>query len=369
VRQYAGEKLEESREVVAIRQQHAHFFLALAEEAGPGMPGTQQRMELTRLEIEHDNLRVALRWALDRQNADTALRLVVALWRFWWIHGHLSEGRRWLEAVLVLADGGSPMQVSNVKAANRSNIELRATACSGAGVLAHAQGDFARANALHAWSLALRRDLGDTLAIAWSLHNLGRVAFDQRDFDRAAALSEESLILFRELGDKRGIATSLHDVGRIALDQGEYARATAYLEASLALRRDLEDRWGEASSLHNLGYVMLHQDDDMRAMIYFAESLALRREMGDKVGIAECLAGLAGMVGAQGQPVHATRLLGAAQALRDIIGAHKLPSEHLGDEHAMATVRVQLDEASFAAAWAEGQAMTLEQAIVEALNR
>jgi len=367
IREYAHEKLQGSGEGGAIRQQHAHFFLALADEAGPGLPGTQQLTVLTWLEIEHDNLRVALRWALDRRAEDTALGLVVALWRFWWIHGHLSEGRRWLEAALALADGGSPMQVSDVQAADRSIIAMRATACSGAGVLAHAQGDFTRASALHAQSLALRRELGDTLALAWSLNNLGRVALDQRDFDRAAALHEQSLTLFNELGDKRGIAHALHDLGRIALDQGDYARTTTYLETSLALHRQLEDRWGAALSLHNLGHVMFHQDDDVHAMIYFAESLALRRELGDKVGIAECLAGLAGVVGAQGQPVRAAQLLGAAQALLDILGARLSPVDHGAYQHNVAAARAHLDEATFAAAWAAGEALTLEQAVDRAL--
>src|SRR5205823_7459753 len=141
-----------------------------------------------------DNLRAALAWAQESGTGGAMLRLAGALWRFWWVRGHLSEGRRWLEAALLIAESTA--------------TPARAKVQHGAGNLALAQGDRARAVALYDAALESRRALGDRQGAAMLLNNLGFIAQAEGDYERALSLHEEALAVRRELGDKRGIALS-----------------------------------------------------------------------------------------------------------------------------------------------------------------
>ena len=354
IREYGLEQLAASGEMEEVRRRHAAHYLALAEPAAPELTGPHQAEWLARLETEHDNLRAALSWGREQAEPEIGLRLGGALWRFWEMRGHLSEGRRWLDAVL----GGS----------GDAPASARATALSGAGTLAFRQGDYGQATALHEEALALRRELGDKRGIASSLNDLGNVACDQGDYGRARALHEEALALRRELGDMRGIASSLNNLGNVAHDQGDYGRARALHEEALALSRELGDTWGIALSLNNLGHVAREQGDYARATALYAECLTLCRDIGDKYIATFCLEGLAATVCAQGQLRRAARLFGVAAATRHQIGLPLTPIERPRYERLVAAVRTQLDEETFAAAWAAGAALSLEQAIAEALS-
>ena len=276
------------------------------------------------------------------------------------------------------------------------------------GLIEWQQGDYVAARSHFQESLALFRQLGDTWGIADSVHYLGHCALDQNDYASARACFEESLKLFRELGDslsliplvkdlgllaylqddfaaarpyyeeslelgrqtasKEGMAEPLNLLGDLARCQGDYQRAEALYHENLALLQDLGLRQVIPSTLHNLGYVALHQSDHRKAAALFAEGLGLFRERGDKKGVAECLAGLAGVVGAQDEARRAAVLFGAAAAAREALGVTLWPANRIDHDRNLATVRAQLDEAVFNAAWAEGRAMTLEQAIACALE-
>jgi predicted ATPase/class 3 adenylate cyclase len=396
VREYAVERLEESGEGALLRRRHATYYLDLAEGAEPA-PGESSSAELlARLEAEHDNLRAALHWTAER-DAEAALRLAVACAGLWIVHGHFAEGRGWLERTLAFA----------VRAPDSEGTRLRAKALSGAGVLAYRQGDHAPAAALHEQSLALYRELGDRAGIATSLNNLGTVANDQGDYGRAAALHEESLALRRKLGDRPGIAMSLNNLGGVAFRQGDYARAAAFYREGLALRRELGDRPGIASSLNNLASIAGQRGDYVEAATLFEESLALYRAMGDRAGIAVslnnlgeaamelgdlgraaalCAEGLvlrretgnrraiasslevlASIVATKGLPAPATRLLGAAAALREASGAPLFANEREEHDRQLARLREQLGGPAFTAASDQGRALSLDEAVAEAL--
>jgi predicted ATPase/DNA-binding SARP family transcriptional activator len=188
VRQYAQERLEESGEGDALRGRHAAFFLALAEVAESKLVEPDQVSWFERLEREHDNLRAALRNALDRGKVEPGLRVGGAIWRFWYARGHLSEGRRWLEEAL----------------AQPGTAPARAKALRGAGALAWAQGDYARAETLFEESLALRRELGDRQGVAEAINGLASVARDRGEYARARALFEVNLAVCRELENDDG---------------------------------------------------------------------------------------------------------------------------------------------------------------------
>jgi non-specific serine/threonine protein kinase len=375
VRQYAAERLHVSEEEeLWVRDRHLAWFLALVELAEPELRGPEQAVWLGRLDAEHDNLRVALRWTValppqpggrsvkERQrrrgDAEQGLRLAAALRGFWEAHGHLSEGREWLERLL--AGQGSPDDV---------NAEhTRAKALNGAGWLALKQGDYERAVALCEESLTLGRELGDKAAIALSLLNLGVVALDQGHYERAMTLNEESLVLGRELGDTWGIAASLANLGTVAMEQGDYGRAAPLLEESAALLREQGDIGGVALVLHNLGYLEREQGHHGRAATWYAESLGLFHELEDSYGIASCLGGLAGVACAQNELQRAVRLGGAAAALREALGTPLPPVDRAIAERDMATARATLGDEAFSVTWAAGTALPLEQAISEALG-
>ncbi len=185
---------------------------------------------------------------------------------------------------------------------------------------------------------------------------------------RATALFTDSLALKRTLGDKRGIAFTLLNLGEVALDLGDYMRASAVLDESLALLREQDERWAIPSVLNNLGDVARYQGDLGQAITLYKQSLTLYRAMGNRQDAGECLEGLAAVAGAQGQPHYAARLLGAAAALRAAMHTPLPVVDRAAHDRIMAAARTALGDDAFAAAWAAGQALPLEQAIDEALQ-
>jgi predicted ATPase/DNA-binding NarL/FixJ family response regulator len=269
--------------------------------------------------------------------------------------------------------------------------------------VANNQEDYSRGRRLAEESAALLRKVGDKGGLVWTLHALGDAALRQRDYVRAADCYQEALALGREIGDLASIAMLLPDLGQVFQFQGEYERATPLLEESLILARQLGGKAGIPYTLAQMGQVALHQGDDEKAVALCEESLGVLRELGynesihwplDLLGIAACqqgeyeraaaffkealisnrrfgyrqgiaenLAGLGAVAAGQGQLESAVRLFGAAQALLDPIGTDLGPADREQYDHCVAIVRSQLDEATFAKAWAEGQAMTREQAM------
>jgi non-specific serine/threonine protein kinase len=389
IREYALERLAHSGEHVECQRRHAGYFLRLAEEAEPAAHGPQQRPWLNRLEIEHDNLRAALGWVLERGEDELAVRLCGALWRFWWIRGYLTEGRAWLAKTLAQASG--------------TGVAVQA-AVQGAGALAFYQGDYAAAQALHERSLALCRAAGNRRGGAWSLVHLGWMAVNRGDLQVARALCEESLAIFQELGDGQGVARSLCLLGVGATFQGDTVRARPLLEDSLAVARELDDEWNVAWALVQLGCVDFVEGNAAAAQAYCDASLRRWRALGDQrlTGITLALLGMiafeegdvgttrahvaaalamltqlgerwgltllfstcAGLAANQGQPERALRLEGYAAQIMEELGMVPLPFFQAIMERWLA--RVQLPPSEAAAARGQGQAMTLEQAMAEA---
>lgn len=185
-REYATERLEASGEAGEIRRRQAETYLALAEEAGQVLSGPQQIEWLERLEREHDNLRAVLTWLQATNETDRTLRLVSALSHLWTIHGHLTEGRRWLEAAL---------------AAGGTDSSARVAALTGLGGILRFQGDWRGAQRCYQEVLALARETGDRRRVAGCLQELGIVQLNVGDGRRAHALLEESLAVSRELAE------------------------------------------------------------------------------------------------------------------------------------------------------------------------
>lgn len=396
IREYGLDQMKAHGEMAALRRVHALYYLALAEQAEPALKGATQGRWLARLEREDDNLRTALAWAQECAEVEIGLRLAVGLWQFWYARGRLSEGRTWLEGLLAIsaaADCPAPAPVrarallwACTLAAEQADYTRATALCEESsalcrdvgdtwglawalnvrGVVARQQGDHERAVACYEESLALYRGLEDAWAIAIVLNNLGAMARYQGDYERAGALYEESLALHRDRGDRWGIALLLDNLGEVARDVGAYERAAALSEESLALHRELGDTGGIAEALINLGRVAGARADYKRARDLYAESLALCRGTGELTRIAACLEGLAGAARELGHAVPAARLLGAADALRERIGAPLPRADQAERDRTATAVRVDVGDQSFAAAWAEGHALSLEQAVAAA---
>jgi predicted ATPase/class 3 adenylate cyclase len=358
IHEYGLEQLATSGEAEALRRAHAAYYLALAEEAAPNLTGPQQGVWLDRLEREHDNLRAALAWARDRGEAALGLRLAAALWRFWYTHGYLSEGRAWLEDMLALPAGGE----------SQAEGPVRARALYGAATLASTQDDFDRAAALWEASLALSRELDDKAIMASALNALGLAALQEGDAQRAAPLVAESLAVSRAIGDPWAIARALLSLAQTAYVQGEYSRAEALFEECLALMRQAGSTSHSAVALLYLGHAARAQGNFRRATALYQEGLALSQGLGDKLRVLRELEGLATAVAAEGRAERATRLLGTASSLRDLLGSARHPMDRAAVEAALEAVRAALGEEAFAAAWAAGRALALDDAIIEALG-
>ncbi|HEY0734909.1 MAG TPA: tetratricopeptide repeat protein [Herpetosiphonaceae bacterium] len=357
IREYASELLKRSGEDEHIRQQHMHYYLSLAEVAAVALQRMHHRQWLDRLERDHDNLRAALQWALDRRQSEILARFVAALWQFWHVHSHRREAYRWVEAALAQhAALPLPLRARALYGAGwlaydrreyeqatayftESLAALRALddrlgvseALRGLGEVALSQADFACAQPLFDESLALSSALGHTLGRAWSLHHLGRIAFEQGQYAQAATVLGESCALFDGIGDKAGIAWSLHSLGRVALDQRRYEQADHWLSDSLVLFCELGDKAGRAWSLLNLGRSALEQGLPDQALRLQRESLAFFRDVGDQKGTGWALHGIGRATAAGGDRQAAIALFEESlvyfRKVSDAIGIEQALSE------------------------------------------
>jgi predicted ATPase/DNA-binding SARP family transcriptional activator/DNA-binding CsgD family transcriptional regulator len=361
IRQYARERLKQSGESEVARSRHARYYLKLAERVEPELVGNRPMAALKRLELESGNLRAALSWVLDAdekeeptERAEMGLRLAAALGRFWDAHGP-GEGRRWLEKGLAKS-GAAPASV-------------RAKALNEAGFIAVYEGD-PKAMALLEESLAIYKELKDRSGVASSMSNLGHAVLHLGQRERMMSLREEVEALLSEPMDKRMTAHLLAFLGFAAASEGDVEQLRVRQEEALALFREVGDIRSIAMCLLTLGWIALPQGDGERAAVLFEEGLLLQRELKYKTAIFFGLAGMAGVAALREQPARAAKLMGASEALREVLGLSLASLSHARYDYegCIAAVRAGLGEEAFEAAWSEGRAMSPEQAIEYALS-
>jgi non-specific serine/threonine protein kinase len=351
---FARQRLTERGEESSAHEAHAAYFLQLAERAAPELEGPRQASWLERLQLSHDNLRAALRWSLESRRTELGLRLAPALWRFWWMRGYLREGQRWLDEAISRAGETSPA--------------ARAKALNGAGNLAAQLHAYERSTALHEESLALRREMGDRLGIAISLHNLALTAQYRGDYDSAITLSRQALTESKVVGDRRGIALALMNLGECADHQGDHALAQAYFEQSLPIMEELEDGARIGRLLSGLAWVAHRAGDDKRALVLGRQGLRRNSEAGDQPVFIACLEPIALALCALGQYEQAMRLLGAATYWRELNGMPRLAADAAQCDVAMRTAFSVLGEHAATTALQRGRMSPAAEVLDDALS-
>ena len=259
VREYALERLIESSEDWVVRRSHAAYCLVLAEEGNPELSRAERARWVMQCEAEVDNFRYALDWLFQTRHLDWSLRLCVALFRFWDMREHLTEGRARLETVLTLAGDEYPKD--------------RARVAHFAGALASAQGDYPAAENLLSQGLALYEELGDESGIAASWNALAVSARDRCDYASAQKNFDCSLVYWRRLSDRLAIARCLHNLATVLRARGGYSRAEWALREAADIFEDLGDRTGVAWCVNQQGDIACAQGDmEQRSRVLFVRA-------------------------------------------------------------------------------------------------
>jgi predicted ATPase/class 3 adenylate cyclase len=402
LRHYARERLTAAGAAEEVARRHAHHFVALAEAAEPALLGPDQVAWLDRLEADLDDVRAALRWGVDRGEAELGLRLAGALWKFWHVRWYRGEGRHWLETLLALPEPAPPVAGPVAPGARHA---ARAKALFGAALLAWMQSDLAAARALHTKSAALYEALEDATGIARARGGLGMVALRGGDLAAARPLLLEALARYREAGDEHGVALGLEHLGMLEVAAGDGGAARAALEESVAVQRRVGDGAVLQTALGLLGEAARMAGDRDAARQHWQEALGVARALGYRGTLVGSLLNLGALAQADGdvagararygealeaawgsawelvpwvldqlaslallqaRPAPALRLFGAAAALRR--AARWTVEPRWGraawrarrDDH-IAAARAALPKAQARSAWAEGQGATLDQ--------
>jgi predicted ATPase len=358
VREYALSRLDAAGEAATLRQRHAAYYLALAEAAERVWDQPPEWDALRGLVAARDNLRAALRWALDQPDAETALRLNAALFSFWNTCSVLSEARRWLEATLALP---RPPLGADLAAAE-------AKVWSVAGYMAAATGDDTQAFADFDHGLAAYRALGHNRGTAWTLRGRAFVHMLRGEFAAAEEYGTASRRLCEASGDGWGLAWSLYSLAFIQLARGDIEQARPALEDALRHLRAQNIPFGVFRALVALGYTAFEQGDIARAEALFGVGLALARATPLLTFVTAGVEGLGMVAAALGAPERAARRWGAAEAMREATDERPWPVFQRSYERVRRAAQAQLPPDQWAAAWAAGRALPAAQALAEALE-
>ncbi|WP_164928763.1 AfsR/SARP family transcriptional regulator [Gloeobacter violaceus] len=350
LREYALAELEAADELEAVQQRHGEYFLQWATASEAHLRGAQQGSWYRRFAVEHENLRAALHWTFAHGRAEAAARLATALCRFWWFCGHLSEGRRWHEAIL----------------ARREHLSgpILARLLAGVGMLALRQGDAAQAAVWYGQSERLCLELRDTAGLAVAAAGLGMAAYYGREHAAAQEHFEQSLIREQEYGlPLAEVALARFLRAAVQFHTGNPARAHNLLLEALEHSRTLGEPFVTALCLAGLGQIALATGEYSRAEQQYSEALALLEDLDARESsVSWVLGGLAALAAVHGRSMRSVRLYAAAEALSEAYGSPLGPEVQHFHEPFLASARTRLGEAAFASTWLVGRALTREAA-------
>ena len=352
VRHFALDRLDADDDRAAVEGRHASCFLRIAEAAEPGLRGPGLVTSIVSLQTEHENLRAALRWSIENDAAEVGLRIVGALWRFWHLGGQLSEGRRWAEAVLELPSAAAP-------------TAARAKALSAAGGLAYWQGDVPAVRAAYEEALTVSGEIADEAARAQATYDLAFAHGLVPTGAHARTLFERSRAMFERVGNAVGVADTLWALGMLAGLAGDHRSARDLADESVRRHRQLGDGFGLVDALTELGRAARELGELDTARSCFLEALQGLAPVGYRTAIAITLDNLAALENRLGHHLRALRLAGAAEALTEAAGG-RVPPEFANLPDPRLVAGTVVPDERIAVAWAEGRAMSLDEAVAYA---
>lgn len=394
IREYATERLKENApEMAAARRAHAAYYVVFAEEGAEEVATSPAW--LNRFEAEHDNLRRALDYLIEAEEADWGLRLGIALFRFWETREYLTEGRERIVRLLQLNGAttdsklrsrllfdaavlaGEQGDYASAQRCFQENLDRCiehgddvgiAVALNALGINARDQGDLSVASLLFEGCVKKWKELGRPGDVARTLSNLANVVKLQGDYARATSLYDECRDIFQNLSNDSSVAWTLNYQGELARETGDFSAASALYEKSLATFDRLQDGWGIANTQCDSGSLSRDQGDYAEADNLYSESIKTFQNLGHKRGVAKVLECLAASFAAQQKAENSLRLAGSAAALRQGLGAPLSPTEQLRLEKVLNGPRQALGNAASLAAWMEGWAMPVEETVREAFG-
>jgi predicted ATPase len=352
IREFGLERLAANGDLAMVRDRHLHAIADLAEAAERQLIGKDTKRWLNQLELEHDNVRAALRWALESGQAEIGLLLAGRLWRFWHQRGHLGEGLAMTRELLA-----SP--------AGQGRTPARVKALNGAGGLAYWQNDFPTAEGFYTEQLEVSQELGDKAAEAEAWYNLGYLAAIPGEHAVAIERYEHALTLWRELGDALGLASGLAGLGLVLYLKRDWQAAMTASREALVQAERLGDRYRASSVLGVIGRSAMEMGDFALARSSGLAALDIFADSGDPTGTGLQLDDLGDLAMREGDPARALLFGGSAAALRTRIagGAPTALTRH-GDY--IADARAALGPEAADAAWREGLALDQEAAVARA---
>lgn len=350
IRAFGLEMLAENGEIDVAHRRHFNYFQTLVTR---DITSGQQAFHPIQVEVDIDNVRAALRWAIDEHDAASALTLAAALREFWTVKGLTSEGRRWLDAALAL-DGDAP-------------VPIRTAALDAACSHACHQGDLDRAAEYAAASLALSRADGDPASLVESLHYAGLAAQLQGDFQSARVHYEECVTLRRRIGNV-AVTRTLGNLAQVIFHLGDSDSAIQLFDDCIALDTTNHNIVGQGLLMTDLALILVVTGDDNRARDLFRAALPIHQQLGHVRMITTTIQGLATLDARSGLAERAIRLFGAADAFREAI-VHPLQSpDEWRYRESVELARSQVDPTTFARIWNEGRTLSIEAAIDYALD-
>jgi predicted ATPase/class 3 adenylate cyclase len=393
IRDYALDQLAQSGELAELRRIHAEQYANEVVVNWLHLYGPRAVERLAYLEEEHDNYRAAIAWGLEPgHDIFVSSQICVAHFWFWYRHGHLHEGREWAEKVVRATEGtsGHARVLGLISAAvmaiwqgdmkvadhhyealkrlldNTQVDEIVSMAYMTYGVSLVNQGRDREAYSQLSMAAERVDQEGDQWSKCTTLVHLANASLGLGQIKQAETWLQEALPMAQQIGDVWQIAFCLNNFGEVARVQGNYEKAKNYYLESEALYREADAVGDHARLIHTLGFIALHDGDAAQAEANFRESLAAFRKLGNQRGIAESLSGLAGVAVVTGESAWATPLLSAADARMVSSGAAWWPADRVELERTRQRLREALGEAEYARLWAQGQGMSLEEAIAYA---
>lgn len=391
IREYGLQQLQEQGLKEELSKRHATYFISVARQSEMEIASGKQE-SLGLLERDHDNLRAALAWTLESNNHEMALKLASSLWWFWYLHGHYTEGRKWLKSALASVDAANPdrsqalvgsgalafFQCEYEEAEGLLNESLKLSLASNEkrtaahalqflGSVARERALYAEADARHRDSLDIWSELGDTRGVGRSLNYVSFAAWLQGNFSRAKIVCEQSIEIFQKMHDQEGIAWAWLNSAAVAYYENRIQDAEEHCNTSLISSRAVEYKEGFAWALNILGLNALRELQFPRAEKLLKRSLKFHWLLGDRWRIASVLEALGSAATDMKQYDRGITLIAAATALRKLIGTPVPPVEEPLVTRALESLRAATPH-GFEPAWNAGLQVPLGRAVALALG-